>query len=327
MAEKLKIFVCEFITGGGLYNAPLPPSLAQEGDAMLGALLEDLLALPDVEVTTTRDPRLPPLPEAVKVVPAGEDIWSTWCRCIARADAVWPIAPETDGLLDRISTMAAPKTLLGCTPEAIRLTTSKRRTALHLDAAGIPVVPTFHLDEFFPQAGRYVAKPDDGVGCECTRIFDNAHALRDWMAPRRETHVVQPWLPGEAASLSMLCRNGEARLLSCNRQLIELADKTIQYRGSLLNDMAQHWAIFESLAQQVAQAVPGLAGYVGVDVMVHDGRLTVLEINPRLTTSYVGLHRATGLNPAELVLDLLYNGRMIESDKLQRNIVQVDVNG
>jgi predicted ATP-grasp superfamily ATP-dependent carboligase len=325
MASKLKVFVCEFITGGGLYNAPLPPSLAREGDAMLGALLADLLQLPEVEVATTRDPRLsaPALP--VRVETAQENIWELWERCIADADAIWPIAPETGGVLERISTMADSKSLLGCTPSAIRIAASKRATALHLEKAGIAVVPTWLPSEFAPRPGRFVAKPDDGVGCEDTKVFDSADALRLWITQRSATHVIQPWLAGEAASLSMICRNGRAQLLSCNRQLIELTDGTIHYRGSLLNGFAQHWSVFERLAQQVASAMPELAGYVGVDVMVDQSGLTVLEINPRLTTSYAGLHQATGLNPAGLVLDLLYNGRMIEPNKIQRNLVQVDM--
>jgi predicted ATP-grasp superfamily ATP-dependent carboligase len=32
----------------------------------------------------------------------------------------------------------------------------------------------------------------------------------------------------------------------------------------------------------------------------------VLEVNPRLTTSYAGLRDALGINPARLVLDLLH---------------------
>lgn len=325
MASKLKIFVCEFITGGGLYNAPLPPSLAREGDAMLGALLGDLLHLPDLDVVTTRDSRLPALNLPLRVETAQENIWELWSRCIAEADAVWPIAPETGGVLERISAMAAPRMLLGCSPETIRIAASKRATALSLEKSGIAVVPTWLPSEFTAHAGRFVAKPDDGVGCEDARIFDSVESLLPWMAQRSATHVIQPWLAGEPASLSMICRNGRAQLLSCNRQLIEAIDGTIHYRGSLLNGLAQHWAAFELLAQQVASAMPELAGYVGVDVMVDRGRLTVLEINPRLTTSYAGLSRATGLNPAGLVLDLLYNDRMIESSKIQRNLVRVAV--
>ena len=52
--------------------------------------------------------------------------------------------------------------------------------------------------------------------------------------------MIQPWLEGEAASLSLLCREGQAQLLSCNRQLIEVVDNGIRYRGSLLNGMAAH---------------------------------------------------------------------------------------
>jgi predicted ATP-grasp superfamily ATP-dependent carboligase len=325
MASKLKIFVCEFITGGGLYNAPLPPSLAREGDAMLGALLADLLQLPDVEIATTRDPRLPVLNLPVRVEIAQENIWQHWSRCIAEADAVWPIAPESDGMLERISEMAADRKLLGCASEAVRLAASKRATALCLEKTGIAVVPTWLVSEFKPETGRFVAKPDDGVGCEGSRVFDSSDALFDWMQGKSTTHVIQPWLAGEPASLSMICRNGRAQLLSCNRQLIKVIDGAIHYRGSLLNGFAQYWPVFEHLAAQIAVAMPELAGYVGVDVMIDQGHLTVLEINPRLTTSYAGLHQTTGLNPAGLVLDLLYNDRMIEPSKIQRNLSQVNV--
>lgn len=329
MASNLKVFVCEFITGGGLYNAPLPPSLAREGGVMLEALLADLLQLPGVEVLTTRDPRLPPLALPVEVaIPQGaEDVWPLWQRCIAEADAVWPIAPESGGLLERLSAMAQSTMLLGCAPAAVRTAASKRATALHLAAHGIPVAPTLLPTEFKPQPGRFVAKPDDGVGCEDTRVFDDAAEMQNWLESRKATHVIQPWLEGEAASLSMLCRDGHAVLLSCNRQLIELVDGSLHYRGSVLNGMQTHWQAFDAVARQVAHALPGLAGYVGVDVMVNGGDVTVLEINPRLTTSYAGLHRAIGRNPPGLVLDLLYNGRMVDAEQLERNVVEVQVDG
>jgi predicted ATP-grasp superfamily ATP-dependent carboligase len=43
-----------------------------------------------------------------------------------------------------------------------------------------------------------------------------------------------------------------------------------------------------SVARRAVECVPGLAGYVGVDVVLGE-RDWVIEINPRLTTSYVGL--------------------------------------
>jgi predicted ATP-grasp superfamily ATP-dependent carboligase len=66
-----------------------------------------------------------------------------------------------------------------------------------------------------------------------------------------------------------------------------------------------------SLADRIAAAIPGLWGYVGVDlVLTRDGPV-VLEINPRLTTSYCGMGQALGINTAGLVLSLLGRNRLL----------------
>src|SRR5690606_33405771 len=52
-----------------------------------------------------------------------------------------------------------------------------------------------------------------------------------------------------------------------------------------------------ALVNRVGQANPGLAGYVGVDMILVDGdpqRPVIVEINPRLTTSYLGYARLYG---------------------------------
>ncbi len=43
----------------------------------------------------------------------------------------------------------------------------------------------------------------------------------------------------------------------------------------------------------------------------------VVEINPRLTTSYVGLRKSLSLNPAELILSIWQNGTIPEVHKKQ----------
>lgn len=326
----VKIFVCEYVTGGGLYRQTLPAGLAREGALMLQALLRDLAEIPGLELVTTLDPRVSLPSLSAMVIPCGTgDIWARWEACIRDADAVWPLAPESGGLLERLSRLVAQhgKCLLNSSPDAVALAASKYATCRKLADAGLAVAPTFRCGEALPpQAGLWVAKPDDGVGCEMTRCGER-NALLEWLRDTggQETHVLQPYLPGIPASLSMLCREGQAWLLSANRQRVALREGEFFYQGSQVNGLAEDWPAFELLASRVADAMPGLAGYVGVDVLVRGGALTLLEVNPRLTSSYPGLRAATGLNAAVLVLDLLYNRTLPPFPPFTRHVVDVSL--
>ncbi len=72
-----------------------------------------------------------------------------------------------------------------------------------------------------------------------------------------------------------------------------------------MNGLASWQIPLAGLAQRVAEALPGLWGYVGVDFILSDAGAMVLEVNPRLTTSYVGRRKSIGANPAAWVLGLL----------------------
>ncbi|MGB8275730.1 MAG: ATP-grasp domain-containing protein [Alphaproteobacteria bacterium] len=321
----LRVLVCEYITGGGLAGHPLPPSLAREGDLMLSALIRDLSSLPGVEVLSTRDRRLalPALDARFAVPEPGADIFALWSDLAASADAVWPIAPETAGCLERLSVLALgrDRLLLGSRPEAVRVAASKLATSVLLARHGVPVVATAPANGPLPPSGSgWVVKPDDGVGAEETVYFADAAELATHLAAedRPWRHVVQPFAPGIAASLSVLFRDGEASLLSCNRQDVAIEDGHFRYRGGVTGGLEELRPVLAPVAAAVAEAMPGLWGYAGIDLILtedreDDGpslRPLVLEVNPRLTTSYVGLAEALGLNPAGLVLELATEGRL-----------------
>ncbi|MFA6179570.1 MAG: ATP-grasp domain-containing protein [Candidatus Methylopumilus sp.] len=328
----MKIFVCEFITGGGLYRESIPASLAQEGMMMRDALLSDLSTLADVELTSTYDMRITPPLRANQAIPVQvqDDVWQVWAECIAQADAVWLIAPETGGLLTRLTVLVNHynKLLLGCTLAAVEIASSKSLTSQALTRAGVATIPVYHFVDWLreaPQATNgWVAKMNDGAGCEDSGYFDKADTMVEWMQTRQSSHVIQAYQRGTPASISMLCKQGDAWLLSCNQQKIEIVDGKFCYSGSIINGMAEHWQAFECIAKQVAQALPGLAGYVGIDVIVSaDSTIHVLEINPRLTTSYVGLHSSINCNPAQLVLDMLLYNDVFVMPAITRQKVEV----
>jgi predicted ATP-grasp superfamily ATP-dependent carboligase len=305
----VKIFVYEFFSGGGLAGRPLPPSLAGEGDMMVRALLRDLAELRGVEMLASRDERLPALAGLETIVPLpGEDALALYARGVAAADAAWPTAPETDRMLERlaVATIDAGRVLFGCRPDAVRLAASKRATAERLRQAGIAVVPTFtSTDEVPPLPGRWVVKPDDGAGCDDAIVLPDRRGALECLAAAPGRLVAQPWIEGPALSLSLLCAEGFARLLCCNRQRVRVADGRLALEGITVNAVPDGTGELAALGGRIAGAIPDLWGYVGVDLVATASGPVVLEINPRLTTSYCGLRPALQVNAAELVLGLL----------------------
>lgn len=303
----MRVFVFEWVTGGGLWGEALSPGLTREGDMMLRALLADLAQVPDVQITTSHDSRLPPVAGVRAITPApGEEALALYARGARAADAAWPIAPETNGVLERLAceTLALGKMLLGCRPEAVRLTASKRATALALRASGLPVVPTFGAgDRLEPLPGRWVVKPDDGAGCDGALLVDDWHIAATHLAERTTNLVAQPWVDGPATSLSLLCCDGAARLLSVNLQHVRVVTAHPTLEGIAVNAIPDNDGTLARLGQRVASIIPGLWGYVGVDLVLAEQGPLVLEINPRLTTSYCGLSAALGINPAALILN------------------------
>lgn len=310
----MRILVCEYVTGGGMpADRPIPASLAREGDMMLGALLGDLLDVPGVELVVTRDARLAPLSAPVHSIctegpPAS---WILWEELTRSVDAVWPIAPETDGALERLTRLveSSGSRLLNSRADAVAVTASKSATASALAAAGLAVAPVWPLDgskgDGPKGSGPWVVKPDDGAGCLDTSLLRDPAEWTRWRAATDGAgFVVQPFVAGEPASLSLLCRDGRAWLLTVNRQQVELSGSSFVYRGGIVGGLMSSRELAR-LAQGVASALPGLRGCVGIDFIATPNGPVVLEVNPRLTTSYVGLRRATGMNVAAAVLGLL----------------------
>lgn len=305
----MRIFAFEFFSGGGLAGQPLPATLAREGDLMLTTLAGELAELPGVQVIASRDPRLPPVAGCETLTPmAGEGLLGLFGRGLSAADAAWPTASEARGVLERLAraTQDAGRLLLGCDPDAIRLAASKSATSAALREHGIEAVPTFSLREPIPpMPGRWVVKPDDGAGCEETVLVEDSAAAVVRLASEPARLVAQPWIEGDAVSLSLLCAGGRCRLLSCNRQRIEVSAGAVALRAIEVNAVPDTDGRFSRLGKRIAATVPGLWGYVGVDLVLTEHAAIVLEINPRLTTSYCGLRGALGLNTADLILRLL----------------------
>ncbi|MEJ2454801.1 MAG: ATP-grasp domain-containing protein [Candidatus Thiodiazotropha sp.] len=327
----MRVFVFEYITGGGMLDSPLPSSLAEEGDMMLKALVSDLMELPHIEVVATRDARLgkPDLPIEFHMLNGLDEFFETWLQCIAWSDAVWPIAPEYAEILKHISetVISQGKLLLNSPPQAVQVTSSKLATSRLLGEHGIPVVPTYRFEEILPnRPGSWVVKPDDGVGCQGIRICrDRDDLCRQFESlPMGKEYVIQPFVHGTPTSLNVLAHNGEGVVLSVNHQRVAMTDTGFVLLGCVVNGCLDERDRFYQIGRSVVAALPELWGLIGIDIIDTGDGLQVLEVNPRITTSYVGLKESTGINPAALVLDLL-KGKLPSPEQMLNNLV-VDVN-
>jgi predicted ATP-grasp superfamily ATP-dependent carboligase len=259
-----------------------PPSLRVEGAAMLDAVVTDLGRIPGVTVTTLR--------------PAPADEGPAFRAAARAAEYALVIAPEFDGLLEQRVRWAEEEgaALLGPTSAAVRLTADKLELGRFLAGRGVPTPVPEAATEARPP-GPFVCKPRDGAGSVGVR-------LNEWPpADEAARFIVQPLVPGLAASVAFLIGPGRCRALPpCRQHLSD--DGRFAYRGGSLPLPADLAARAERVARLAVAAVPGLAGFVGVDVVLGDAGDWVIEVNPRLTTSYLGLRALARFNLAEALL-------------------------
>jgi tyramine---L-glutamate ligase len=309
----MRILVHEFASGGGLAGEVVPASLAREGSAMRDALVADLAAIGRHEIVTTVDSRFPlsapPGVEVVALAPGAVGLDTL----IASAHAVWLIAPETNGCLERLARRVERngKTLLGPSVSAIRMASDKTSLPHRLARHGIrhpetrvlwpgvdPVTAAREIG--YP----IIVKPARGAGCEAVRLARGARELRQVLAdyPGGGAPVVlQRYVRGVAASVSLLADGRRAVPLTLNAQHVR-ASRRLSYSGGRTPFAHPLASQATEAARQTCQALPGLRGYIGVDVVITDREAVVIEVNPRLTTAYLGVRAAVDENVADLAL-------------------------
>ncbi len=312
----MKIFVFEYITGGGLRDQSLPKCLANEGELMLKALINDLSQPPQIELYIARDSRLPDHyfrkftnVQLIKIAQSS-DIQSIFVDFCHQCDAVWPIAPESDGILKNFSRIVEDSgaQLLNSRADAVKLTGNKLLTYQQLRRHKIPVVMTQKLSDFqWTKSGTSVIKPYDGVGCENCFVVNDQEQLEHAVAFLEDSddYIIQPFIRGRAISLSCLFKNGQAWLICANEQKLSISGQKVSLDACQVNITLANTDKLTDFIDRIAQIIPGLWGYVGIDLVDTGNEFVFLEINPRLTTSYAGIRQALGLNIAENVLQLI----------------------
>jgi predicted ATP-grasp superfamily ATP-dependent carboligase len=309
----MQVFVYEFITGGGLWSLgdePPDGSLLAEGSAMAAAVAADFCKAGH-DVRTMQDVRLPTTPTTPVPVASREEERFYLSRLASEAEWTLVIAPETNGvLLERCQWVnECGGRLLSPSAELIELTSDKCRTVDHLHRLGVSVprgirvLPGQAISraavDYFPA----VLKPIDGCGSQGVRLVANCAELEAAAIDRPMR--LERFVAGRAASVAVLC--GPKQLVplpACQQRLT--SDGRFTYLGGRLPLSEDLDRRARQLAMAAVKSLPAPLGYIGVDLVLGDNsdglEDCVIEINPRLTTSYVGLRALCADNLAAAMI-------------------------
>jgi predicted ATP-grasp superfamily ATP-dependent carboligase len=262
-----------------------------------------------------------------------------WTEASQGADLVIVIAPELDGTLERIVSFMRDKgvTVLAGDSCFMQAACDQWQTCSAWKTAGVRHPETWLLSEILNQGhvpdqptngreltrhrGAWVVKRRDSAGCVGQRRYRNSGLLVEDIRKSsefetgREKWIVQPWMEGTPASLAVMCHPGIGRdagvVLGCFEQRVEMITENDEldsgycgfgYAGGAgpVEGIAQEQ--LQEFADRVLRALPGQPqGWIGIDFMIEpDGHWSAMEVNPRLTSSYIGYRKWYGPELAKL---------------------------
>lgn len=318
----MRLFIGEFVCGGGLAStreSEIPSGLWREGGAMLEAVVQDACQISGVTPVVPVDARWNQLQRLsgkcdLRPLPLSAGWAHYWQELAQDCDAVLAIAPE-DGPLRQIYDLLGDvgPYWLGCRAEALDAGINKRIMAELLIEANIPTPATLTAEEvaaglILESARGWVTKPVDGCGSQSIRLIERwEDVVSDLHLRGTSYRIVQPRIIGRSASCSVLC--GSSGYLALPPMWQTLDPSNFRYlggEGPLVDALAER---AQQIALRAVQSLgAGAGGYIGVDLLLGDAEDgsedTVIEINPRLTTSYVGLRHLVSENLLGMILNL-----------------------
>ena len=333
-----KIFIFEFVSGGGFNQVEIPSSLFCEGYAMLRTIIEDFKNL-GFHITTLLDSRIKFLSlymkaDIIKSVELEEDYLQKYTTCVRNSDYCFVIAPEFSNVLYNLTKIVKKnnKKLLSIDLNGIKLGASKLETyrffieneintpkSYNIPFNGSILDLDFILQKFDQINSSIVIKPDDGVGSELIFYFEKKDEILHFFESSNKIldanrqFLLQKYIEGDPMSVSIINNQPlektaeiSAKILSVNAQNLQVTDSindSAYFGGSTPVDQ------FEQLKTQIEDILKrvdlsAFKGYFGIDfVKKADNSLSFIEINPRLTTSYIGIRNILEFNPMELLLN------------------------
>jgi predicted ATP-grasp superfamily ATP-dependent carboligase len=233
------------------------------------------------------------------------------------------IAPETEGVLQSlvesveqtgVASLNCPASTIGKVVDKVVLHASLRKLGVSTPETIMFSVADDEKEIKQSIQGKLnfplIFKPSNDVGCCGLSVVRDERQVAGAVGKIKgespsKRFVAQEFIDGAAASVSLVSTGSEALSISLNRQDVTIGapDKISSYSGGLVPfDHPLRPRAF-AVAEKIVKSFRGLRGYVGVDLVLTEEEAVAIEVNPRLTTSYIGLRRVVNFNAAQAVVN------------------------
>ena len=169
----------------------------------------------------------------------------------------------------------------------------------------IPVLD--NSDRDIVKENKLIAKPRFGVDCDNIKIIASKNDIDELeeIYGDGSRFIIQPYIEGDICSVCLISDGRVALPLSLNKQIVEIDENGGEYLGGYVPyEHPLKEKVFE-YAKNACEFIPGLKGFIGIDFIIEDNYIYLLEINSRFTTSYVGLQKIININIAKTIIDLI----------------------
>jgi predicted ATP-grasp superfamily ATP-dependent carboligase len=328
------ILVVEYISSGGFVETNIPSTLFPEGFGMLNSVTRDLKHCGQKVIV--------PLDFRIKNYRSFLNIDETQLVTTDRSlsyviesvskplDAIMVIAPELSGILYNLRKLAEQLgiPLLDSSSNATRILSNKVQTEDILKKRGISVPETViceisddleYIKEKVEEIGYpLIFKPVDGVGCGGLSLVTQEKQISESILNIKQNStqnrfMVQKYIEGAPASINCISDGKHALPVSFNAQFVtfdSLIGGQSEYEGGFTPFHHELEEKAEKAIIQFPEHFPGLLGYFGVDLIFTEDEVFFIEINPRITTSYIGARAAIQENIMNIVIKAVFEGQL-----------------
>ena len=301
-----KILIYEYFTGGGLLNEDLSSDLMLEAKMMLSTLIESCERSKNFDYNYFLDHRLKDSDSDKAIIThMNKDLYDL--SLIKQYDYVLPILPETNSNLLKYVEFLEKNNIkkIISNSQTVKICSDKLLFYRHLHKYSIPVIATYDNINSKILPSKCVIKDRYGAGCSYVRVTDKSDLSEHYAKDR----VIQPLIKGDSYSLSIFFGRSSYRLLTINRQHTVIEKNMIKLRCLSINVNKILYSKILSMISEIHKSLPGLLGFIGIDILLKKNDIYIVEVNTRLTTSYVGVNKTIGCN----VIDLLVNHKYIKN--------------